>query len=98
MTKEQIEYNLNRLEIIKKEANLKKQKAKDIQIDNKILKERARTNTQRIISKRNVIKGLILKTKNKWEVSFLTSIVYRDNLSIKQQNILKKIAKNLHSK
>tara|TARA_R110001606_G_scaffold331621_1_gene479385 strand:+ start:744 stop:1040 length:297 start_codon:yes stop_codon:yes gene_type:complete len=98
MTKEQIEYNLKRLEIIKKEANLKKQKAKDIQIDNKILKERARTNTQRIISKRNVIKGLILKTKNKWEVSFLTSIVYRDNLSIKQQNILKKIAKNLHSK
>tara|TARA_R110000803_G_scaffold19507_2_gene50970 strand:- start:141 stop:434 length:294 start_codon:yes stop_codon:yes gene_type:complete len=95
MTKEQIEYNLNRLEIIKKEANLKKQKAKDIQLDNKILKERARTNTQRIISKRNVIKGLILKTNNKWEVSFLTSIVYRDNLSIKQQNILKKIAKKL---
>jgi hypothetical protein len=95
MTKEQIEYNLNRLEIIKKEANLKKQKAKDIQLDNKILKERAKTNTQRIISKRNVIKGLILKTKNKWEVSFLTSIVYRDNLSIKQQNILKQIAKKL---
>ena len=95
MTKEQIEYNLNRLEIIKKEANLKKQKAKDIQLDNKILKERVRTNTQRIISKRNVIKGLILKTNNKWEVSFLTSIVYRDNLSIKQQNILKKIAKKL---
>ena len=95
MTKEQIEYNLKRLEIIKKEANLKKQKAKDIQLDNKILKERARTNTQRIISKRNVIKGLILKTNNKWEVSFLTSIVYRDNLSIKQQNILKKIAKKL---
>ena len=95
MTKEQIEYNLNRLEIIKKEANLKKQKAKDIQLDNKILKERAKTNTQRIISKRNVIKGLILKTNNKWEVSFLTSIVYRENLSIKQQNILKKIAKKL---
>tara|TARA_R110002074_G_scaffold347703_1_gene518094 strand:+ start:1163 stop:1456 length:294 start_codon:yes stop_codon:yes gene_type:complete len=95
MTKEQIEYNLNRLEIIKKEANLKKQKAKDIQLDNKILKERARTNTQRIISKRNVIKGLILKTNNKWEVSFLTSIVYRNNLSIKQQNILKQIAKKL---
>ena len=95
MTKEQIEYNLKRLEIIKKEANLKKQKTKDIQLDNKILKERAKTNTQRIISKRNVIKGLILKTNNKWEVSFLTSIVYRDNLSIKQQNILKKIAKKL---
>jgi uncharacterized alkaline shock family protein YloU len=95
MTKEQIEYNLNRLEIIKKEANLKKQKAKDIQLDNKILKERAKTNTQRIISKRNVIKGLILKTNNKWEVSFLTSIVYRENLSIKQQNILKQIAKKL---
>ena len=30
MTKEQIEYNLKRLEIIKKEANLKKQKAKKI--------------------------------------------------------------------
>ena len=95
MTKEQIEYNLNRLEIIKKEANLKKQKAKDIQLDNKILKERAKTNTKRIISKRNVIKGLILKTNNKWEVSFLTSIVYRENLSIKQQNILKQIAKKL---
>lgn len=95
MTKEQIEYNLNRLEIIKKEANLKKQKAKDIQLDNKILKERAKTNTKRIISKRNVIKGLILKTNNKWEVSFLTSIVYRNNLSIKQQNILKQIAKKL---
>ena len=95
MTKEQIEYNLKRLEIIKKEANLKKQKAKDIQLDNKILKERAKTNTKRIISKRNVIKGLILKTNNKWEVSFLTSIVYRDNLSIKQQNVLKEIAKKL---
>jgi len=95
MTKEQIEYNLNRLEIIKKEANLKKQKAKDIQLDNKILKERAKTNTQRIISKRNVIKGLILKTNNKWEVSFLTSIMSRNNLSIKQQNILKQIAKKL---
>ena len=95
MTKEQIKYNLNRLEIIKKEANLKKQKTKDIQLNNKILKERAKTNTKRIISKRNVIKGLILKTNNKWEVSFLTSIVYRDNLSIKQQNILKKIAKKL---
>tara|TARA_B110000977_G_C10602833_1_gene308927 strand:+ start:163 stop:456 length:294 start_codon:yes stop_codon:yes gene_type:complete len=95
MTKEQIEYNLKRLEIIKKEANLKKQKAKDIQLDNKILKERAKTNTKRIISKRNVIKGLILKTNNKWEVSFLTSIVYRENLSIKQQNILKQIAKKL---
>jgi hypothetical protein len=95
MTKEQIEYNLNRLEIIKKEANLKKQKAKDIQLDNKILKERAKTNTQRIISKRNVIKGLILKTNNKWEVSFLTSIVYRENLSIKQQNILKQKEKKL---
>ena len=95
MTKEQIKYNLNRLEIIKKEANLKKQKTKDIQLNNKILKERARTNTKRIISKRNVIKGLILKTNNKWEVSFLTSIVYRENLSIKQQNILKKIAKKL---
>tara|TARA_R110002050_G_C8841167_1_gene505994 strand:+ start:817 stop:1110 length:294 start_codon:yes stop_codon:yes gene_type:complete len=95
MTKEQIEYNLKRLEIIKKEANLKKQKAKGIQMDNKILKERAKTNTQRIISKRNVIKGLILKTNNKWEVSFLTSIVYRENLSIKQQNILKQIAKKL---
>ena len=95
MTKEQIEYNLKRLEIIKKEANLKKQKAKDIQLDNKILKERAKTNTKRIISKRNVIKGLILKTNNKWEVSFLTSIVYRNNLSIKQQNILKQIAKKL---
>jgi len=95
MTKEQIEYNLKRLEIIKKEANLKKQKAKDIQLDNKILKERAKTNTQRIISKRNVIKGLILKTNNKWEVSFLTSIMSRNNLSIKQQNILKQIAKKL---
>ena len=95
MTKEQIEYNLNRLEIIKKEANLKKQKAKDIQLDNKILKERAKTNTKRIISKRNVIKGLILKTNNKWEVSFLTSIMSRNNLSIKQQNILKQIAKKL---
>jgi len=95
MTKEQIEYNLKRLEIIKKEANLKKQKAKDIQLDNKILKERAKTNTKRIISKRNVIQGLILKTNNKWEVSFLTSIVYRENLSIKQQNILKQIAKKL---
>ena len=95
MTKEQIEYNLKRLEIIKKEANLKKQKAKDIQLDNKILKERAKTNTKRIISKRNVIKGLILKTNNKWEVSFLTSIMSRNNLSIKQQNILKQIAKKL---
>ena len=95
MTKEQIEYNLKRLEIIKKEANLKKQKTKDIQLNNKILKERAKTNTQRTISKRNVIKGLILKTNNKWEVSFLTSIMSRDNLSIKQQNVLKEIAKKL---